>query len=334
VLIISAVTYSDFEKIKYSGFNLVRIPVGFWAFEVYDTPYVTGASDYLERAIEWSRTLGLKVIIDLHGAPGSQNGYDNSGERLTGEPQWQSGNTVDQTYEILQHIADRFTQPEYQDVVVGIQLLNEPFTAKLNEEGLRQFYVNGHAQIRKSSDTLVILHDGFKAPSAWNNFLTPSDSNGHDVAIDHHEYQVFDNSFVSMQPWQHRQLVCNNAGSYSGADKMTFVGEWTGAMTDCAKYLNGYGIGARYDGTYSGSSYVGDCSWRNNIEQWSQEFRNDTRGYIEAQMDVFEAKTQGWAWWNFKTESAAEWDAFKLIDAGIFPQPLTDRKFGPVCDHV
>ncbi len=34
---------------------------------------------------------------------------------------------------------------------------------------------------------------------------------------------------------------------------------------------------------------------------------------------------------NFKTESSPEWDAFRLIDAGIFPQPLTARKFSQIC---
>jgi hypothetical protein len=34
---------------------------------------------------------------------------------------------------------------------------------------------------------------------------------------------------------------------------------------------------------------------------------------------------------NFKTEASPEWDAFRLIDAGIFPQPLTSRKFGAIC---
>lgn len=37
---------------------------------------------------------------------------------------------------------------------------------------------------------------------------------------------------------------------------------------------------------------------------------------------------------NFKTEGskAPEWDAFALIDAGIFPQPLSSRKFGAICN--
>jgi glucan 1,3-beta-glucosidase len=293
---------------------------------------VQGAAPYLDAAIDWARSLGLKIVIDLHGAPGSQNGYDNSGQR-TANPQWQTGDTVKQTLQVLKKISDKYAQPSYQDVIVGIQLLNEPLIGRVNEDVVRQFYRDGFGQVRTVSDTPVILHDGFKAPNTWNGFLTPSDNNAHNVVIDHHEYQVFSPENVAMKPWQHRQLVCNNAESYNGADKWTFVGEWTGAMTDCAKHLNGFRIGARYDGTYPGSNYVGDCAWLRDLATWPDWYKDDTKGYIEAQMEAFERKTQGWIWWNFKTESAPEWDAFKLIDAGIFPQPLGSRKFGTICKN-
>jgi hypothetical protein len=52
-------------------------------------------------------------------------------------------------------------------------------------------------------------------------------------------------------------------------------------MTDCAKYLNGYSIGAIYDGTYADSAYVGPCANKNNVAQWNQTFRDNMRGYIE-----------------------------------------------------
>jgi glucan 1,3-beta-glucosidase len=130
--------------------------------------------------------------------------------------------------------------------------------------------------------------------------------------------------------------VCASASSYWHADKWTFIGEWTGAMTDCARYLNGYGTGARYDGTYPGaqnleSRGVGSCAQKSNIALWDEQMKTDTRMYVEAQMDVFEANTEGWFWWNFKTEGAHEWDMFALVDAGIFPQPLTDRRYAPAC---
>jgi glucan 1,3-beta-glucosidase len=137
---------------------------------------------------------------------------------------------------------------------------------------------------------------------------------------------------IAMQPWQHRQHVCNNVASYTlDVDKWVVVGEWTAAMTDCAPALNGYGVGARYDGTYPDSSVVGSCVKRNNIADWDDVMKGDMRGYIEAQLEAFESQTQGWIFWNFKTEAAHEWDAFALLDGGVFPQPLDSRKFDSIC---
>lgn len=64
----SWVSLGDFQKIADNGFNLVRIPIGYWAFQKYQgDPYIQGAADYLEKAIGWARQTGLKVWIDLHG---------------------------------------------------------------------------------------------------------------------------------------------------------------------------------------------------------------------------------------------------------------------------
>ena len=41
---------------------------------------------YLKRMLVWMDELGLAANIDLHGAPGSQNGFDNSGR--AGEAHW------------------------------------------------------------------------------------------------------------------------------------------------------------------------------------------------------------------------------------------------------
>ncbi len=58
----------DFQKIANAGFNTVRIPIGYWAFQKYDgDPYVMGAQAYLDQAIGWARQTGLQVVIDLHG---------------------------------------------------------------------------------------------------------------------------------------------------------------------------------------------------------------------------------------------------------------------------
>lgn len=66
---------TDFQNFANWGINHVRIPIGYWAFDIQpDEPWVSGAEQYLQEALIWATATGLKVWIDLHGAPGSQNG--------------------------------------------------------------------------------------------------------------------------------------------------------------------------------------------------------------------------------------------------------------------
>ena len=57
--------------------NHVRLPIGYWAWEVGPgEPYIQGQLPYLRNAVTWASNHGLKLILDLHGVPGSQNGYE------------------------------------------------------------------------------------------------------------------------------------------------------------------------------------------------------------------------------------------------------------------
>jgi glucan 1,3-beta-glucosidase len=89
------------------------------------------------------------------------------------------------------------------------------------------------------------------------------------------------------------------------------------------------------EGTYPGSYFVGSCAGKSGrVVDWSQDWKDNIRRWIEVQLDVYEAKTQGWVFWNFKTEgSAGDWDLFQLLDGGVFPQPLSDRRFGKYCSN-
>lgn len=62
--------------------NYVRIPLGFWAVETLDSePFLEGVAwQYFVRALGWARKYGLRVLLDLHGLPGSQNGWNHSGK--------------------------------------------------------------------------------------------------------------------------------------------------------------------------------------------------------------------------------------------------------------
>lgn len=183
------VNYNDFQKIASAGMNVVRIPIGYWSYDNTNTPYIKGAADYMDAAIDWARGTHppLKIIIDLHGAPGSQNGFDNSGMK-TANPTWltdggASGQSSQQTLAVLNTISQKYAQPKYQDVVIGIELLNEPQGQRLNNGDLRQFFREGFGRVRGVSDTTVILQDAFLNPASYNGFLTPSDNNAQYVAM-------------------------------------------------------------------------------------------------------------------------------------------------------
>ncbi|KAK8853029.1 hypothetical protein IAR55_003730 [Kwoniella newhampshirensis] len=156
-------TRDDIVDIKAAGLNSLRIPVGYWAVDVTDfEPYVTGQYPYLIRAVNWARELGLTVLIDLHGAPGSQNGQDNSG--LIGPVLFQTNTSNgDRSLNVLRNLTEEFSRDIYGGVVTGIELLNEP---RLSSMGftmgqLTSFYTAGSSVIRAASNTVnVTFHVG------------------------------------------------------------------------------------------------------------------------------------------------------------------------------
>ncbi|KAF9670057.1 hypothetical protein SADUNF_Sadunf13G0028900 [Salix dunnii] len=70
--------------------------------------------------IEWNN--GLKVVIDLHAAPGSQNGWEHSSSR-DGSQEWgQTDANIRQTVDVIDFLAARSPQegdPTSKFVVEG-----------------------------------------------------------------------------------------------------------------------------------------------------------------------------------------------------------------------
>lgn len=133
----------------------------------FDSPYISGAQTYLDRAIGWANQTGLKVWIDLHGAPGSQNGFDNSGHN--GSVSWGDGYTVADTLAVIQLIANKYAQPSYQRVVTAIEVMNEPLIYEVGggPATLFQYYKDAYGDVRVIGETPVILHDAFQNGTYW-----------------------------------------------------------------------------------------------------------------------------------------------------------------------
>ena len=172
-------------------------------------PYTQGAAPYLDRAIEWARITGLKVVIDLHGAPKSQNGFDHSGEKKA-IPGWGDHDSVSYTLATLEVLEEKYATSEMRDVVVAIEFLNEPYLKMLDLATVKQFYSDAFYNLRKISNMTAMMHDGFYNPQWLNGFLTPQDNNAQGAIVDHHEYQIFDSGLLGMSTDQHVALVCSS----------------------------------------------------------------------------------------------------------------------------
>lgn len=330
---------NDFKLMSEYGLNFVRIPIGYWAFELLQNdPYVQGQVDYLNQALEWCKTYNLKAWIDLHGVPGSQNSFDNSGLRdyLT----WQSVDYYYQlSYSVLGSISSTYSSDYYKDVVIGIELVNEPLGPSLDDNKLIDFYNNGYDIVRNQGDVPVIIHDAFfQLDYYWDNILsTKINSSIWDVIVDHHHYQIFSVNELKRDINDHVSFACNLGNIESNEYHYNLCGEWTAALTDCAKWLNGLGRGARWDATYQNNYALGTCDnlFTADYSYFQDEnVRSTYRKYVEAQMDAYtHSKMAGWVFWCWKTENLIEWDFKQLVSLDIIPQPLNSREYPWQCGY-
>ncbi|KAH0585523.1 hypothetical protein H2248_008758 [Termitomyces sp. 'cryptogamus'] len=336
----SWITEADFRKIAAAGLNHVRLPIGYWAFDVSGgEPFVQGQLPYLDKAVSWARKYGIKVIIDLHGAPGSQNGFDNSGQK-TSNPSWyRSQSNVDRTNAIIKRIAN--TYKDRSNVVTAIAALNEPF-GPLGDQMLsvlKQYWYDSYSNIRypysnskKQSNTYLMISDAFRGLDYWRGFMRPPNYEG--VIMDIHKYQIFSTAEVQRSKSEHIAVACAEGASlasFSPSNLFTVVGEWAPAATDCAKYLNGRGVGSRYDGTFPGSTRVGSCTGlTGKASTFSAEYKTFLRQYWEAQTRAYE-RGIGWIQWTWKAEIADEWSYQAGLANGWIPQNPISRAYPNIC---
>ncbi|KJA13867.1 glycoside hydrolase family 5 protein [Hypholoma sublateritium FD-334 SS-4] len=298
-----------------AGLNYVRIPIGHWILDVaLDEPYITGQLPYLLKAVEWAEKYGVHVIIAPHGAPGSQNGFINSGH-FRDAAYWHTNVTnVARTNALMECLAAMFVHKT--DVVSVIQVMNEN---------------PGLSPRKKRSDFMVMLHDGFQRLSYWDKFMPSSEYEG--VMMDTHIYQMFNDRDARMTHAEHIQRACQNASIMAQSPiPLTIIREWTATNNDCAPHLLSRFQGSRYDGTLNGTTAVGSCAGlTGSAAAFSAEYKEFMRQYWEAQTQAYERGGAGWVMWTWKMEHADEWSYQAGLANGWIPQDPIDYKYPNIC---
>ena len=329
----------DFATIKRIGLNTVRIPVPYFIFG--DRPPFIGCIAELDKAFGWAEKYGIKILIDLHTAPMSQNGFDNGG--ISGVCRWsQMPEEVEFVLNVLEKLAKRYGQREG---LFGITPINEPVTEEMwttmevqkryppvdlelakgsapnTLEFLRDFYDKAYDRIRPNvkEDAYVVFHDAFML-KAWKEFITqPKYQN---VMLDTHQYLMVAEAMGCEQTLDGYIKYIQEHYAKDIAEVQEYVpivcGEWC--------LFNSYAVGVD---TKGGQSMLNGMDYTENEAGLSEE---DKKHVYTQLADAHLAAWQngsGYFYWSYKllldTVSEANWrgwdcwDLSKSVDLGWFP---------------
>jgi len=218
------ITEPDFAWLTAHGMQAVRIPVGYWIFG--DAPPFVGGIEHLDAAFSWAQTHKLQVLLDVHGAPGSQNGWDHSGK--SGHRGWHTKkHNVASTLQFVQKLAERYGQHRQ---LWGIELLNEPHR-KTPKKTLARYYEAAYTIVREhtADHVAVIISDAFR-PYDWTDVLpAPTHTN---MLLDRHFYQCFDAADKALTLPGHLQKCQDWQQDITALQlyKPVIAGEWSLAL--------------------------------------------------------------------------------------------------------
>jgi glucan 1,3-beta-glucosidase len=324
------ITEEDIQTLAATGLNALRIPIGFWAYENASTPYIQGADAYLEKAIGWARNASMEVWVDCHGSPGSQNGFDNSGHE--GAVDWQQAANLERSISVLKTMAAKYGAQEYADVVVGLELTNEPISWGANQFSVTQSWAqSAYASVKavvENENLVIVMHDSFEGAQAWTSVAEGLINGGPKTfGIDSHLYQLFSDSDNNLNQAQHITEACGWAANLAAANAImpTYVGEWSAATNICVNP-----DGSTAAGT---SCSVAGCQCQSaDFSSWNSGMVEQVRRFVEAQLDVYESSASGYFIWAAKGPGG--WGFLNGIGNGAIPNPVTSRKYPGQCGSV
>ncbi|KAF9013054.1 glycoside hydrolase superfamily [Cyathus striatus] len=320
------ITEQDFADIAAAGLNWVRIPIGFWAIEtINDEPFLVGTSwSYFLKAIQWARKYGIRIYLDLHALPGSQNGWNHSGK--FGTVNFMHGvmgiANAQRTLTYLRILTEFVSQDQYRDVVGIVGIVNEILWATIGEQAVQSFYYAAYEAIRKASGNgagagpYIAIHEGFQGPAIWEGFLAGADR----IALDQHPYLAFMNDQTSTLE-QFAAKACSWAIATNQSSKafgVTVGGEFSTAINDCGLWLSGIGSTPQYP----------NCAQWDNWSAYTPSVISSLKEVTLASMDAL----QNFFFWTWKignstvlnTSSSPLWHYQLGLQQGWVPKDPRD----------
>ena len=188
---------SDIENIANAGFNVVRIPVWWGQFFALDDPTESGfrddAFDILDSIINACTANNLYVIIDMHGAIGSQSLQSHTGQADT-NALWDSKQNQTMTAWLWSKIAAHYNG---NNTIAAFDLLNEPDVrsdtsvgwTSADTDDVLSVYDLFYDAVREADPTRMIMVEGTFGNWNWDQLPNPEDYGWTNIVYEMHEYQ-------------------------------------------------------------------------------------------------------------------------------------------------
>ena len=194
------ITEADFDFIQGLGFNCIRVP--FWYGTLTDDlgNFKADAFSRLDWVVSQAQAQGLYVILDLHGAYGSQNGSDHSGidggeDKKNASAFFfgdQAAMNQELTYKLWEEIAAHY---KGNPTIAGYDLLNEPFCTWRYNSGMSDqelhdllypVYDTAYQRIRAVDPLHLIIME-----AVWDatDLPSPKEYGWTNVMYEYHQYE-------------------------------------------------------------------------------------------------------------------------------------------------
>lgn len=274
------ITRDDFVWLAAHGVQAVRLPVGYWLFGG-KKPYLKTVH-YADKAFRWAEETGLRILVDLHGVVGSQNGKFHSGR--AGAAGWPAADPgLAESLRTVERLAKRYRA---SPALLGISLLNEP-SPDLPERFVLDFYRQAYHTVRDTcgEDTWVVYSQGFRSRT-WRKAMRGYKN----LFIDYHHYQ----NFRLVDRWLPARLQLLRARwqlplklAWIGSYHPVIVGEWSSLYAARNKQRLGQARAAALQGAYAA-----------------------------AQQRAFKGSAAHF-YWSYKTEYGGSWNFRDRIEKGL-----------------
>lgn len=278
------ITLKDFLYLKQLGITHVRLPIPWWLQG--ESPYFSSLP-YIHQAMKWAEEAQINVLLDLHTAPGCQNGFDNGG--IEGVMTWHlDPKNIDLTITKLAFIAETF---HHYSSFWGIQVLNEPFLT-IDLDLIVDFYERAYLAIRKNTNKIIVFHDAFRPlDKIWTQFF--KDKKKTNVMFDLHLYHCFDPKLINGEFIDHINVMMKKRlPMIKKLSKMAdiIIGEWS--------------LGINYQKLKKDDTF-------------NEELYNKILASLQLYIYSY---AKGQFFWNYRVESGRDgWNFEKLVSLGILP---------------